>query len=294
VADYPITSAAPARSRERGAAGRSLRARLARALAFGLIAVGALALVDGGITLLWQEPISALIAKLRQDHLNGDLRHVEQAPPSVAEARTLSRILGERRRISFLAGELERHTANGGAVGRIVIPRIGASFVVVKGTGTEELESGPGIYGPRQYPGTSFPGARGATTAIAGHRTTYLAPFRHIDALTPGATIKLDMPYAHMTYTVLAQRVVSPEDVGAAIGHVGYSRLVLSACTPVFSAAKRLLVFARLTRTVPEGAARLLTGGLLAKPIETPIVRARRSLPPVLKSLDPHDVAPLA
>jgi sortase A len=266
---------------------------MARWLALGMIALGGLALIDGAVTLLWQEPVSALIARLRQDHLNGALRHIEQAPPSAAEARTLSGIAGERRRISFLAGELERHTRSGGAVGRIVIPRIGASFVVVKGTGTEELESGPGIYGPRQYPGTAFPGARGVTTAIAGHRTTYLAPFRHIDALTPGSPIKLDMPYAQLTYTVLSQRVVSPEDVRAAIGHVGYSRLVLSACTPLFSAAKRLLVFARLTRTVPEGAARLLTGGLLAKPIETPLARARRALPPVLESLDPHDVAPL-
>jgi len=259
-----------------------------------MIALGGLALVDGAVTLLWQEPVSALIAKLRQDHLSGDLRRVERAQPTAAEARTLTGIASERRRISFLAGELERHTRNGGAVGRIVIPRIGASFVVVKGTGTEELESGPGIYSPRQYPGTAFPGAPSATTAIAGHRTTYLAPFRHVDSLAPGDRIQLDMPYAQLTYRVLAQRVVSPEDVAAAIGRVGYSRLVLSACTPLFSAAKRLLVFARLTRTVPVGAARLLTGGLLAKPIEAPTHRPPRALPPVLESLDPHNVAPLS
>lgn len=257
-----------------------------------MIALGALALADGAVTLLWQEPISALIAKLRQDHLSGDLSTVEHAKPTAAEARTLRGLAGERRRISFLAGELERHAADGGAVGRIVIPRIGADFVVVKGTGTEELESGPGIYGPRQYPGTTFPGKPATTTAIAGHRTTYLAPFRHIDALQRGDEISLQMPYAHLTYTVLAQRVVSPGDVAAAVGRVGYSRLVLSACTPLFSAAKRLLVFARLTRTVPEGAARLLTGGVLARPIETPIRRVPRRLEPVLESLDPHLLAP--
>ena len=88
-----------------------------------------------------------------------------------------------------------------------MIPRIGASYVVVKGTGTEDLKSGPGI-----YPETSFPGG-GSTTAIAGHRTTYLAPFRHIDSLRPGNRIMLDMPYAHFTYTVIGQRVVSPSDV---------------------------------------------------------------------------------
>ncbi len=78
------------------------------------------------------------------------------------------------------------------------------------------------------------------------------------------------MPYAHFTYTVLGHRVVAPTDVRAAVSRVGYSRLVLSACTPLFSAAKRLLVFARLTRTVPVGAARLLPGGALARPIEAP------------------------
>ena len=68
------------------------------------------------------------------------------------------------------------------------------------------------------------------------------------------------MPYAHFTYTVIGQRVVAPTDVAAAVADVGYSRLVLSACTPLFSAAKRLLVYARLTRTVPVGAARVLPG----------------------------------
>src|SRR5208282_4046127 len=114
---------------------------------------------------------------------------------------------------------------------------------------------------------TSFPGIPG-TTAIAGHRTTYLAPFRHIDSLRPGNRILLNMPYAHFTYTVIVQEAVSPTDVRAAVGPVGYSVLVLSACTPLFSAAKRLLVFARLTRTVPIGAARAVPGGGAVRPIE--------------------------
>jgi sortase A len=65
------------------------------------------------------------------------------------------------------------------------------------------------------------------------------------------------MPYADFTYTVIGKRIVPPTDVHAAVANVGYSRLVLSACTPLFSAAKRLLVFARLTRAVPVGTARL-------------------------------------
>ena len=224
--------------------------RAIRALAVAMILLGALALADALVTLVWQEPISALYAALRQDHLNGVLRQVERVPPTPTELRTLSSLAGEQRRIAFLAREFERRSAAGSPVGRITIPRIGASYVIVKGTGSEELKSGPGIYSE-----TSFPGG-GHTTAIAGHRTTYLAPFRHIDELRPGNTIGLRMPYAQFTYAVTGSRVVEPTDVQAAVANVGYSRLVLSACTPLFSAAKRLLVYARLVRMTPRGAAR--------------------------------------
>ena len=65
------------------------------------------------------------------------------------------------------------------------------------------------------------------------------------------------MPYGNFTYTVTGSRVVAPSDVHDAIGYFGYPRLVLSACTPLFSAAKRILVFARLTSSAARGAGRL-------------------------------------
>jgi len=105
------------------------------------------------------------------------------------------------------------------------------------------------------------------------------------------------MPYAHFTYTVIGQAVVAPTDVRAAVDPAGYSRLVLSACTPLFSAAKRLLVFARLTRTVPVGAARLVPGGGAVRPIETlprsAHGRRTRPSPTVLKALKPNVLSPL-
>jgi sortase A len=293
VSDLPFTPGAPSGALAATPESRSWSARGARALAVLLIVAGALALLDTGITLVWQEPISALYAMLRQDHLSDALRRVESAAPTLAEQRTLASLADERRRIAFLAGELQHHAGDGSAVGRIVIPRIGASFVVVKGTGTEELKSGPGVYSETRFPG--MPG----TTAIAGHRTTYLAPFRHIDSLARGSRIMLQMPYAHFVYTVTGQRVVAPTDVQAAVANVGYSRLVLSACTPLFSAAKRLLVFARLTRTVPEGAARKLPGGAVPQAIEASRGHARsstqrqrrRSLPTMLEPINAHGLA---
>jgi sortase A len=242
--------------------GRGRAARRAwHALSIGMIVLGTLVLVDAGVTLVWQEPFSALYAKFRQDHLSGTLRAAEQATPTAVERRALASLPDERHRVAFLAGELQRHAPNGSAVGRIVIPKIDASYVMVKGTDTSDLESGPGIYSE-----TNFPGIAG-TTAIAGHRTTYLAPFRDINELSPGNHILLDMPYAHFTYTVIGQRVVLPTDVSAAVSSVGYTRLVLSACTPLFSAEKRLLVYARLTKTVPVGAARVLPGNPVIQPI---------------------------
>jgi sortase A len=292
----PVSRRGPSFSRRRR---RPWSQRVVRALAIVLILAGVLALVDAGITLVWQEPFSALYAKLRQDHLSGALAKVEHAAPTAVEERTLVDLGDVRRRVAFLAGGLEGRAKDGSAVGRILIPRIGASFVVVKGTGTSDLESGPGIYSE-----TVFPGMAG-TTAIAGHRTTYLAPFRHIDMLRPGSRIMLNMPYAHFTYTVIAKRVVAPTNVHAAVGNVGYSRLVLSACTPLFSAAKRLLVYARLTRTVPVGAGRVpaarrppgareaLFGDQLEQP-RSARAPARSALPTVLESAKPRLIPPLS
>jgi sortase A len=250
-----------------GSPGRGSRRGL-RALALALIALGSLALTDAVVTLVWQEPFSALYAKLRQDHLSGVLRTEERAAPSPVERHALARLGSERARIAYLASELQRRAPAGGPVGRIRIPRLGVNFVVVNGTGTAALESGPGI-----YPETLFPG-RGGTTAIAGHRTTYLAPFRHVDELRRGNRILLDMPYARFTYTITGSAVVAPTDVHAAVDYVGYPRLVLSACTPLFSAAKRLLVFARLEHAalVTRARPRAVTSGARSR-------AARRALP---------------
>jgi sortase A len=257
-----------------------------------LILGGGLAVIDAGVTLVWQEPFSALYAKLRQDHLSGTLRTVERAPPTPVVRRALAKAPDVRARVALLARELQDHAPHGSAVGRIQIPSIGASFVVVKGTSSSDLQSGPGIYSE-----TGFPGIAG-TTAIAGHRTTYLAPFRHIDALRAGSRIMLEMPYAHFTYTVIGQRVVVPTDVRAAVENVGYPRLVLSACTPLFSASHRILVFGRLARMVPVGAA-VRGPGAARSTIGPPIVAprggrgTRAGLPAVLEPLNPYLVSPL-
>jgi sortase A len=87
--------------------------------------------------------------------------------------------------------------------------------------------------------------------AIAGHRTTYGAWFRRLNQLDPGDTVELSMPYGRFTYAVEQRKIVPP--TATWVTHrVGYDRLVLSACHPLYSAAKRIVVFAKLVRTKPR------------------------------------------
>jgi sortase A len=232
---------APTATRARG------RAAL-RALSTVLIVSGALLLADAGATLLWQEPLSALYARSQQGGLESRLDRLERQPPTPVEAKALQKLPDPKRRLTFAARSLDRRTQEGDPVGRIAIDRIGLTTVVVEGTGAGDLRKGPG-----HYPGTPLPGQRG-TVAIAGHRTTYGAPFRQIDKLRPRDAIVLAMPYGRFTYRVERTRIVKPTDVWVT-QRVSYDRLILSACHPLYSAAQRIVVFARLTRAEARGAA---------------------------------------
>jgi sortase A len=219
-----------------------------RALSTVLIVAGVLMIADAALTVLWQEPVSGVYAHYVQNRLGDDLRGLELRRPSPVERDALQALRSAPLRMAFLARRLRASASRGEAVGRIRIPRIDASYVLVNGTDTASLRKGPGIYD--QVP---FPGAPG-TTAIAGHRTTYLAPFRNIDQLRPGDTISVDMLYGRFTYTVEEQRIVKPNDFSV-IDRVDHDRLVLSACHPLYSAKRRIIIFARLVRAQPRGAA---------------------------------------
>src|ERR1044071_9598943 len=101
------------------------RRRALRALSTVLIAVGVLVLADAGLTLVWQEPLTALQTSIRQRGLRGDLRQLEAQGPTRLEARALAGLADERRRIAFLARSLQRRPAPGDAIGRLKIGRVG-------------------------------------------------------------------------------------------------------------------------------------------------------------------------
>jgi sortase A len=219
--------------------------RVLRALSSVMIVVGAILLIDAGTTLLWQEPVSAVYAHFEQKALDGHLEKLEQTPLAPAEKRALAKIPDPARRLAFRARALERHLKEGDAMGRIQIPRIGLSSVFVQGTNSGDLSKGPG-----HYPATPLPGETG-TVAIAGHRTTYGAPFRHVDSVRPGDRIDLRMPYGRFSYRVEKTKIVPPTELSVT-DRVDHDRLVLSACHPLYSAAKRIIVFARLDTAEPR------------------------------------------
>jgi sortase A len=218
-----------------------------RSLSTLLIVVGALLLADAAVTLLWQEPLSALYGRIQQGKLEDRLTAIEKAPLAAVDQRALSR-LDAGRRLAFAARALKRRSEPGDPLGRIRIPEIGVSEVFVEGTGTAELRSGPG-----HYPATPLPGQRG-TVAIAGHRTTYGAPFHDVDDLRRGDRIELAMPYGRFTYRVERTRIVAPTATEVT-DRVAHDRLILSACHPLYSAAQRIVVFARLEKAAALGPA---------------------------------------
>jgi sortase A len=193
-----------------------------RFVASVLMLSGALLIADAGLTLTWQEPVSAFLQDRQQAKLKKELTHLPTSKHSLIRFRPLK----------------------GDAIGEIELPAIHKNAFVVQGTDTESLRKGPG-----HYADTPLPGKHG-TVAIAGHRTTHGAPFRHIDGLDRGDEILLAMPYGTFTYKVERTRIVDPDAVWIK-RKVGYDRLVLSACHPLYSAAQRIVVFARLVKRGP-------------------------------------------
>ena len=220
---------------------RAVVRTLLRQLSTILILAGLLLLLDVGLTLVWQEPVSSLYAQWRQDALADDLEELSTPQLRPAEVEALERLPLDKDRAAFHARALKRRTETGDPVGRIRIPEIDVSKVVVEGTDGGSLRKGPG-----HYPETPLPGIRG-TVAIAGHRTTYGAPFRDLDKLERGDSITLEMPYGRFEYRVEKEQIVDPSATWVT-RRVGYDRLVLTACHPKYSAAQRIVIFARFKR----------------------------------------------
>jgi sortase A len=209
-------------------------------LSVALITAGAVILIDVGMTLAWKEPLSTIYGSIQQGKAEDELSALEDEFPSPTDLAAVARIRNPEQRVGRLADLFADRVKSGEGIGRIEIDSIDVDIVVVEGTGTATLQKGPG-----RYPDTGFPG-QGTTIGIAGHRTTYGAPFHRINEIEDGDEIVLDMPYGTFIYTVEKHEIVDPSAVHI-VDDVGYERLVLTACHPLYSAAQRWAVFAELT-----------------------------------------------
>ena len=237
-------------------------------------------LVEVATTLVWEEPMSAIYAAAKQkdartgldsitaefdrrhpvakpaarsrpDHGDADDENANQTGSGTGN-RDKQRERERRERIRQqqqreLADSFASGAVIGQPVGRIASPAMGLDTVVFLGTDQATLRNGPGLYPQRSFPG------QGGTVAVAGHRTTYGAPFRHIDRLKKDDPITMTMPYGTFTYRVTSAEIVLPGDVHVVDPVEGHERIVLTACHPLYSAAQRYVVTARLERAVGRG-----------------------------------------
>jgi sortase A len=255
---------------------RPRTANLVGGLGRAMVGVGVLLLAFAAFQ-LWG---TALAAQRAQDALGDDFerRRAAVVVPATVPDDSRSGEAGEpatrtRQATGAAAGEPATGTGQGtGAavpepsalaprlgetIGRITIPAIGVDKYVVHGVRRDDLRRGPG-----HFPGSPLPGQPG-NAAIAGHRTTYGAPFEHLDRLRPGDAIVVETLQGTFRYEVMGH----PDGAGGTIGHqivdpyegvavlddFGDDRLTLTACHPKFSARQRIVVTALLTSPPAPG-----------------------------------------
>ncbi|MBN1289213.1 MAG: class E sortase [Actinobacteria bacterium] len=131
-----------------------------------------------------------------------------------------------------------------GGVAHLTIPEIDVDYIVVELEGTDDQENLK--RGPGHVPGTAYPGLTG-NVVIAGHRTTYGAPFRNIDLLKAGDKVIVETIDGKFVYEVTKQLKVDPGDTSV-LSQEGEPRVTLSACDPPYSASKRLIVIGYLVQ----------------------------------------------
>jgi sortase A len=138
----------------------------------------------------------------------------------------------------FIEGQPKR----GQAFAILTIPKIDKlsdGWAIVEGVGRNELKTGAG-----HYPATPLPGQPG-NASIAGHRTTYGAPFHDLEVLDPGDVIEVETALGVSVYEVRETVIVRPTEIWVTQDRPG-AWLTLTTCHPKLSSRQRLVVFAEM------------------------------------------------
>jgi sortase A len=194
----------------------------------------------------WQDPFTALYTRYEQHQLTRAFARELADPRNRLPALRRASTDAEERAVAAGAARYRRTTHPGQAIGRIIVPRLGLNMILVEGTDHDSLTKGPG-----RDIRTFMPGQK-QLVYIAGHRTTYLAPFSHIDALRKGDLVRLEMPYATFIYRITGHRIVTADDISVLRSH-GHEVVELQACHPRFFATHRYIAYALPVRVEPRG-----------------------------------------
>jgi sortase A len=232
--------------------------RFLRLLGTGLIVVGLGMAAWAGLVWKWQDPFTAVVTWYEQRELATAYAEAARArapSPSMLEAwreaqrdgRTSEASIRFRRTLSAEAARYRKSLRPGDPLGRLRIRKLGLDVIAVEGTDTDSLKKGPG-----RHRSTAAPG-EGELVYVAGHRTTYGAPFSHIDRLERGDRVVLELPYATFEYAVTGRRIV-PATYIQALRSRGREEIALQACWPRFFASHRIIVYAEpVTAALPGG-----------------------------------------
>jgi sortase A len=244
---------------ESAATGRRSRrfGRLAHVAGTVLVVLGLGAVAWTIVVWQWQDPFTALYTTYQQHKLSGQYKKIaaayhplvaqHPAQPAVGTKAPKVDAAAERTLVGRDAVRYRKLVRTGHALGRIKVPRLGLNAVLVTGTDHDSLTKGPGWYS-----GSFLPGG-GKLIYIAGHRTTYLAPFAHIDSLRTGDLVTIEVPYGTFVYRVQTHRIVPSDDLAQL--RPGTREVVkLQACHPRFFATHRYIVYAYPVRVIPKGA----------------------------------------
>jgi sortase A len=209
-----------------------------------MIVAGALVLAWVVVVWRWQDPFTALYTMWQQHQLADDYKHrVASFHPAQISADVTVAV--EKREIALEARRYRLASKPGEAIGRIKVPRLGLNMILVDGTDHDSLTRGPGLDRRTHFPG------EGQLVYIAGHRTTYLAPFSAIDTMRRGDSVTIELPYATFHYRVRNHVIVPADDLSRLRSH-GREILALQACHPRFFATNRYIVYAVPVRIEPR------------------------------------------
>ena len=202
-----------------------------------LLVIGVGVLAWAATVYFWKDPFTTAYTAYEQRRLASNLDEQFDSWRPNREPVSQSGEPTKRDDVSREAKRYRLASKDGDAIARIRIPRLDLNLVVVNGTSLSDLRRGPGRHLETYMPGEH------ELVYIAGHRTTYGAPFGDINELQPGDAITLELPYATIVYRVTRHRIVDDNDVSV-LESPHHEQLVLQACHPRFFASQRYLVYA--------------------------------------------------